>query len=316
MATHRLSRRDFVRLGAAGAAATPFVLSPGLVAAAPTAQDIVDRIRKNLGTEWNASTVDTFKAGDPSAAVTGIVTTSLATIDVMRRAVAVGANMVITSGPTFYSRSDSPTPAAGRGRGAAPGSAAGAAPPPPPSDSVFAAKSQFIAANNLVVWRFSDHWRRRTPDPFAQGIADALGWTRYVRNGDPRRVTVPAVTLDELAANVKAGLASRGGIRVVGNPQARVQTIALSSGTIAIQDTLATLPHVDVLIAGEIREWESSEYARDLLTAGRNKALILLGRSLSEDAGMKVCAAWLATLAPEVPVRWLAAGDPYWRPAA
>jgi putative NIF3 family GTP cyclohydrolase 1 type 2 len=316
VSTHRLSRRDFVRLGAAGAAATPFVLEPGLDAAAPTAQDIVDRIRKNLGTEWNASTVDTFKAGDPSTAVTGIVTTSLATIDVMRRAVAAGANMVITSGPTFYSRSDSSTPAAGRGRGGAPGSAAGAAPPPPPADPVFSAKSQFIAANNLVVWRFSDHWRRRTPDPFAQGIADALGWTRYVRSGDPRRVTVPALTLDELASHVKAGLASRGGIRVVGNPQARVQTIALAPGTIAIQDTLATLPQVDVMIAGEIREWESSEYARDLLTAGRNKALILLGRSLSEDVGMKVCAEWLTTLAPEVPVRWLPAGDPYWRPAS
>lgn len=315
MATHRLSRRDFVRLGAAGAAATPFVLQPGLLdAAVPTAQEVVDRIKESLGTPWNATTVDTFKAGDPSTPITGVVTTSLATIDVMRRAVAAGANMVITSGPTFYSRSDSPTPAAGRGRGAAPGAPAGGAPPPQPADPVFTAKNEFINANRLVVWRFSDHWRRRAPDPFAQGIVDALGWTRSVRSGDPRRVMLPAVTLDELAANVKARLASRGGIRVVGNPQARVQTVALLPGTIAIQDTLATLPQVDVLIAGEIREWESSEYARDLVTRGRNKSLILLGRSLSEDVGMKVCAEWLTTIAPEVPVRWLSAGDPYWRP--
>ena len=96
-----LSRREFVRLGA-GAAAVPFVLDGAPVsAAAPTAQAIVDRIRENVGVEWNTNTVDTFKAGDPSTAVTGIATTSLATIDVMRRAMQAGANLIITSGPTF-----------------------------------------------------------------------------------------------------------------------------------------------------------------------------------------------------------------------
>src|SRR5262245_18186481 len=156
----RLSRREFVRRGAAGAAAAPFVLNAARVgAAAPSAQEVVDRIKAALGVEWKAGTVDTFKAGDPATAVTGIVTTSLATVDVMRRAVKAGANLIVTSGPTFYSRSDSPTPPAGRGRGA-PATPASA-------DGVFDAKNQFIAANRLVVWRFSDHWKARTPDPFA-----------------------------------------------------------------------------------------------------------------------------------------------------
>jgi putative NIF3 family GTP cyclohydrolase 1 type 2 len=307
MSVSRLSRRDFVRLGAIGAA-TPLVLRPGVMnAAAPTAQDIVDRIKKNLGVEWNASTIDTFKAGNPATAVSGVVTTSLATLDVMRRAVQAGANMIVTSGPTFYSRTDSPAPPAGRGRGTAP--------PPSAADPVFTQKNEFIRTHKLVVWRFSEHWRRRTPDPFALGLTDALGWAKYRSRGNPRRLTIPALTLDALAADVKAKLPARGGIRVVGNPQTRVQTIGLAPGTIAIQETLAILPQVDVMIAGEIREWESSEYARDLVTAGRNTALILVGRSLSEDAGMKVCAEWLATIASDVSVQWIPAGDPYWSPA-
>ena len=278
-----LSRREFVRLGA-GAAAVPFVLDRAPVsAAAPTAQAIVDRIRHNVGVEWNPNTVDTFKAGDPSAVVTGIVTTSLATIDVMRRARQAGANLIITSGPTFYSRADAPTPA-GR-RGAAPS----------PSDPVFTAKQKFLTEQRLVVWRFSDHWRARTPDPFAQGLGDALGWVKYRVSGDPQRITVPAVTMEVLARSVKTKLNARGGIRVIGKPDARVQTIALLPGTHPIQTTLAVLPDVDVIIAGEIREWESSEYARDLVHAGRNKGLILVGRSLSEEAGMNVCAGWLKT---------------------
>lgn len=304
---NRLSRREFVRLSTAGAVVSPFVLDPaGLCAAAPTAQEVVDRIRKTLGVPWKADTVDTFKAGDPSTVVKGVVTTALATIDVMRRAVKAGANMVITSGPTFYSRADSQTPPAGRGRGAA---------APPPSDPVFAAKIAFIETNNLVVWRFSDHWRLRTPDPFTAGIIDALGWGKHPTGNAPGHVKVPPVSLEALVADVKATLGARGGMRIIGNPRARLQTIAVLPGTVPIQAALMHLPQVDAIIAGEIREWESSEYARDTITSGRDKALILIGRTLSEDPGMKVCAQWLETIVPETPVRWLPAGDPYWRPA-
>ena len=304
---HRLSRREFVKLGTAGAVASPFLVEPTLLrAAAPTAQEVVDRIRKTVGVPWKADTVDTFKAGNPSAVVTGVVTTSLATIDVLRRAVKAGANLVITSGPTFYSRTDSPTPPAGRGRGAV---------APPPADPVFAAKNEFIKTNNLVVWRFSDHWRLRTPDPFGQGIIDALGWAKHPAGSTPTHVRVPPVALETLVADVQAKLGAHGGMRIIGNPRTRLQTIAVLPGTVPIQAALTHLPQVDAIIAGEIREWESSEYVRDTITAGRDKALILVGRTLSEDPGMKVCAQWLEAVVPEAPVRWLGAGDPYWRPA-
>jgi putative NIF3 family GTP cyclohydrolase 1 type 2 len=305
----RVTRREFVALGAAGAAAAPFVLDPArLGAASVTAQQIVDRITKAVGVEWKTGTVDSFKAGDPSAAVTGVVTTSLATIEVLRQAVKAGANMVITAGPTFYSRADSRTPPAGRGRGAATG--------PPPADRVFTAKNDLIAANGLVVWRFSDHWRLRTPNPFAQGLTAALGWDQYRDATDPGRVTLPPTSLERLASAVMSQLEARGGVRVVGNPAARVRTVGVLPGTVPIQGMLALLPQVDVVVAGEIREWESSEYARDVVTSGRDKGLILVGRTLSEEGGMQVCADWLKTLVPEAPVRWVRAGDPYWRPTA
>ena len=278
-----------------------------------TAQDVVDRIRQSLGVPWTTGTVDTFKAGDPTTVVTGIVTTALATVAVMREAVKAGANLIVTSGPTFYSRTDSPTPPAARGQGAGPGRGV---PPPPPADPVFVAKNDFIRAHRLVVWRFSDHWRLRTPNPFAQGLTEALGWTAPGNGVEPGRLTRPATTLDALAVEVKTKLGVRGGMRIVGNPQARVRTIAVVPGTVAIQEALARLSQADALIAGEIREWESSEYVRDLVTAGAAKGLILIGRTLSEDAGMKVCAQWLGSIVPQAPVRWLAVGDPYWRPSA
>ena len=75
------------------------------------------------------------------------------------------------------------------------------------------------------------------------------------------------------------------------------------------------LPEVDVIVAGEVREWESVEYVRDQVFSGAKKGLILLGRVVSEEPGMEVCANWLKTFVPEVPIRHLAAGDPYWMPA-
>src|SRR5215469_11454810 len=85
-----------------------------------TAQEVVDRIRKNIGGDWKPDSVDGFKAGDPSTAVTGIVTTALASLDVLSRAVKAGANLIITSEPTFYAKADSPTPAVRRFPGGGP----------------------------------------------------------------------------------------------------------------------------------------------------------------------------------------------------
>lgn len=288
-----LSRREFTTL-AASIAAAPFLHAQKRSAAAITAQDAIDRIRKNVAVEWRPDSVDSVKAGDPSTIVTGVVTTSMATLAVLRLAVKAGANLVITAHPTFYSRADAR---------------------PSVADPVSAGKNEFITRNELVVFRLSDHWRLRRPDPLAQGMAAALGWIKFPTAGDPPRLEIPALTLDALVSNVKKRLNSRGGIRVIGDRQTRVQRVGLLPGTTPIQAALRMLPDVDVIIAGEVREWESVEYVRDKVFAGEKKGLILVGRVVSEEAGMDVCATWLKTFISEVPIRHISAGDPYWRPA-
>ena len=147
-------------------------------------------------------------------------------------------------------------------------------------------------------------------------MIDALRWSKYRASGNPHAVvTIPRVTLDRLVEDVHSKLNARGGMRIIGNQQTRVRRIGFMPGSVPIQTTLKLLPEVDALIAGEIREWESSEYARDTVTEGLPRALILLGRTLSEDPGMKGCAQWLQTIVPDVRARWMPVGDPYWRPA-
>ena len=304
---NHISRREFVTITAIGAIASRTALSSAApTPVAITAQEIVERIKQKIASEWKVEwkteTVDAFKAGDPATTVKGIVTTSMATMDVLQQAVKGGANLVITAEPTFYSKTDSASPPAGRGGGA------GAV------DRILAAKNEFIKKEGLVIWRFSDHWRQRKPDPLASGLMDALGWSALRVANDPARATIPTITLDALASELKRRLNARGGIRVIGDPQLKVQKIGLLPGTTPIQSALTLLPGVDVVIAGEIREWETAEYARDKITAGENKSLILLGRVVSEDPGMNVCAQWIKTIVPEVPTTWIRVGDPYWRP--
>lgn len=359
-------------LAAAGAVATPFLLNDTLVRAhgTITAQAIVDRIKKNVGVDWSSDDVDTFKAGDPATTVTGVVVTSMATLDVLQKAVRAGANFIITAAPTFYSKADVSVPAgrgvggaaAGRGgppRGGNPGATPGPSPatvsgpgtgasapmPPAPSlpqsvvplpqrgtvptatdappDPVYAGKNAFIEKHKLVVFRLTQHWNRRTPDPRALGLAMTMGWNRLrqgrgqLRAGaeeDSLRYDVPAVTLEALASQVKKALATRGGIRAIGDRAMTVRRVGLLPGFTLIKDAIAMLPGVDVIITGEVQEWESATYAQDVAFAGIKKGFISIGRVVNEAAGMQVCADWLKTIVPEVPIRFMSAGDPYWRP--
>ncbi len=296
-----LSRRAFSALAGGGALVTPLAFAqPGAVV---TASDIVDRIRGKVGVPWKTDTVDTFKVGDPATAVKGITVATMATMDVLKKSVAAGANMVISAEPTFFAKADASNPPAGRGQ------AASTIP-----DAVLAAKKEFIEKNGLVVWRFSDHWRMRQPDPLAQGLTEAMEWTKFRVAGDATRFELPAITLDALAGELKKKLNVRGGMRVVGDPKSQIRKVGILTGTTALAASLKMMPGVDAIIAGEVREWESVEYAHDTVAAGLKKGMILLGRVISEEPGMKLCAAWLQGFVSEVPVKFVGTGDPYWRP--
>ena len=308
--TH-LSRREFGALTVSTLAPLALTSRVSAQAAPVSAADIITRIQKHVGVDWKADGLDAIKAGEAATVVSGIVTTAMASLDVLRQAVEAKANLVVTCEPTFYARSDARTAPAGRGgRGGS-----GPPPPPPPADRVFTAKNEFIDKHQLVVFRLTEHWRQRRPDPFVLGLAGVLEWTKHRVAADDARYAIPAVSLSALAGDIKKKLGSRGGIRVVGDPQTTVRTVALLPGSTPISAALDALPAVDLVIAGEVREWESVEYARDVAFSGQRKGLVLIGRVVSEDGGMRECARWLTPLVPEVRVRHLPAGDPYWRPA-
>jgi putative NIF3 family GTP cyclohydrolase 1 type 2 len=179
-------------------------------------------------------------------------------------------------------------------------------------DAVYQRKLQFLREHDMAVWRFHDHLHMKQPDMSSTGLADAIGWSAYLSKDEPRVYTLPRVRLRDLARDVERRL-KLPAIRVIGDPQTMVSRAALMQGTPPFH-AATVLPSVDVVVAGEQREWEGVEYIADANTAGQRKGLILIGHWVSEDQGMRVCADWLETFVPEVPVAWIPAGDPFWRP--
>jgi putative NIF3 family GTP cyclohydrolase 1 type 2 len=263
-----------------------------------SAQQIVQRIQEHVGVPWHTNTVDTFKAGDPNAAVTGIAVTMMATLDVLQRAAASGLNLVITHEPTFYSHLDTIDGL-----------------PEKEEDPVLAAKREVIRKQGLVVWRFHDHWHERHPDGIDAGMTQALGWERFQDAENQTLFSLPETTLADLSADIQARLRIRV-VRVVGDPALKVKRAALVAGAAGFEEHARVLEMKDVqaLIIGEAREWETVEYVADAVTEGKPKGLIILGHIPSEQAGMEECARWLKTFVHEVPVVFVPAREPFWTP--
>lgn len=259
-----------------------------------TAAQAIERIRKQTAVEWKSDTVDTIKAGDPGTVITGIATTFAATLDVLQRAAASGKNLIVTHEPTFYNHLDQTNGLEG--------------------DAVYQAKRAFIEKNHLVVFRFHDNWHARRPDGIFEGMTAALGWEKY-RNTERRLFVMPEMTLEHLAADINARMKIRA-MRVIGDPNMKVTRVSLMPGAASSSSQIKMLERddVQVLVVGESREWETVEYTRDAVTEGKQKALILMGHVVSEEAGMDECARWLKTFIAEVPVEFIPAKEPFWRP--
>jgi len=163
------------------------------------------------------------------------------------------------------------------------------------------------------VWRFADHWNTRQPDPRVAALAEALSWPAS-KTGDSI-YRIPEMPLSALMAHIRSRLGVRGGMRHVGPADLRVRTVLLSPGTTPFS-TIARLSGADAIVAGEPREWEVVPYVLDARENGAAKALISIGRIVSEEPGSGACAAWIRTLGPGLRVEALPVGDPYWTAAS
>jgi putative NIF3 family GTP cyclohydrolase 1 type 2 len=257
-----------------------------------TALQLITRILGKTGAPNRSQTVDHASAGDPTRAVTGIAVMAMATLDGLKAAAVAHHNLVITYDPAFWSTNDDLDHME--------------------TDALFVEKRDLIRAHNMVVFNLHDHWRDRMPDGIAAGMAQALGWQADPANANLFRR--PPTTLLALAQELGTKLDDKT-LRVVGDPKLPVTTVAAGFGSTAQMPGIALLNGpAEVVICGYAHEWETVEYAKDMVAAGLGKGLILLGENASVAAGMKACADWITGFVSEVPVQFFPAAEPYWTP--
>ena len=258
----------------------------------PTVYDIIQTLISAVPGAPFSGTVDTLKTGELSQEVTGIVITFLATYEVIQQAAGLGANLIITHEPTFYNHLDQTMLLEG--------------------DPVYQAKARLIAENKIAIWRFHDYWHSYIPDGILTGTLRALGWQAYSEPGMPEVLNLPPMTLLELSRLFKEKLGINT-LRCIGNPDLVCRRAALLVGAPGWVPQIGTLGRddIDVLITGEVSEWETSEYARDAVRMGLKKGLIVTGHAPSEEHGMAYLAGVLRPQFPGLPVTFVPAGSPF-----
>jgi putative NIF3 family GTP cyclohydrolase 1 type 2 len=302
------SRREFIGLLGAGAAANAGVAlgfsetsyfdsaNSAVTTGKLTAGEVMERIKRNVHVPWRENTVDTIKGGgSPDIVVTGIVTSFMATLDVLQKSVKAGNNLVLTHEPTFWSNLDG-------GEGLT-------------TDPLYLHKLDYIRQNGLFVHRFHDHWHARKPDGINEGWNKVMGWDKYEFDKTRQVYELPAtLTLEAYAQEVKRRLRSDS-VRVVGDPQLKVRTVSKGSNKIPKNGAFPLRADVTVTYEPD-RENDNVEWERDGVLSGQMRGFIIVSHNRLEEYGMENCAEWCRTFISEVPIQFIPSGDPFWRTVA
>ncbi|HWQ05611.1 MAG TPA: Nif3-like dinuclear metal center hexameric protein [Feifaniaceae bacterium] len=277
-----------------------------------TVRQIADAIIRKTGVPPlpEGQTCDRLMAGSWEQEVTGIATTFMATVDVIARAVAAGANLIITHEPTWYTGDDQTDWLE--------------------EDEVYLRKKTLIEQTGMAIWRFHDHMHFSGEDGIFRGFDRETGWADY-RMAPPQTDTagfgvsgrfdgcyeIPQTTLKELCEFFRRVL-SMEVVQIVGDPEMRVSRVgvlpggaSLGLGTEQMPMQLMRARNADVIVCGDIKEWTLPAYVRDATQLGLNRAILVLGHERSEESGMKYLGEWLEDIVAGTPVVFIDAEEPF-----
>jgi putative NIF3 family GTP cyclohydrolase 1 type 2 len=261
-------------------------------AASLTVQQVIDIILKSIPNAPFKQTVDTIKAGDPGQLVTGIVTTMFATAEIIERTAKLGANFIIAHEPTFYNHADN-----------APGIE---------SDEVYIYKRELLKKYKISVWRFHDYIHALKPDGVLMGVLEAVGWQKYYNPDKPYLVMIPSASFENIIQLFKSKLGIPH-LKVIGDKSAVCTRVFLAPGAAGGTRQIEAIRNEkpDLFICGELNEWETSEYVRDLRYMGSKTSLMVLGHIASEEPGLQWLVTWLQPQIPGVKITHIPSSDAF-----
>jgi putative NIF3 family GTP cyclohydrolase 1 type 2 len=213
------------------------------------------------------------------------------TIKVIEEAARLNANFIIAHEPTFYNHADDLNWV--------------------DKNEIVKRKKELLEKNNIAVWRFHDYWHTYIPDGIRFGVLKMAGWQQYHQPGE-MIFKIPPMSLKKMIGHLKSSLGITN-VKLIGELEQVCERIALLPGASGGQRQMSLVEKEkpDVLIVGEVHEWETAEYIRDARALGAKTSLIILGHSVSEEPGMQWLAEWLQPKIVGIKITHIASGDPF-----
>ena len=243
-------------------------------------KEIIDEIINKFGGVKFEETCDQLISGSYDLEVSGVVTTFMATVDVIKQAIDCGANFIITHEPTYYTGTDKLDWLK--------------------DDPIYMEKKKMLDDHGIAIWRFHDHMHAAPTDLIYDGLLKEIGWEEYLVKElkFPHCYEIPEISLNELAEFFKIKL-KMDVIQIVGSPETRCKRVGILVGGGSLGLGVEEMPMVlmkeqnlDVVVCGDITEWTLCPYIRDAAALNMNKAMLVLGHERSEEAGMKYMAVY------------------------
>lgn len=278
-------------------------------------RDVINRILAYHPDIPGYAGCDGFKCGDPDAECTGIVSALVPTVDVIRKTVELGCNLLITHEPIYYQTPDFP-----EWRGPFP-------------NKVYDEKLELLNRHGITVWRDHDHIHMHQPDGIFTGVLKYLGWESYYRPDKTQlpfvyQCDIPETTIADLRLFLMEKL-HMNGLRYIGRAEDRITRVGLCAhlypgafGPVEIGEEtymdystmligeMEKENGIQVLIPGEIIEWDILSYIRDAVSLGEAKACMNIGHFNLEELGMRYAADWISELMEKrIPVHYVQTGD-------
>lgn len=251
------------------------------------------------------TTRDKILYGNAEQKCTGIVTTCWASADVIRKAHAQGANLIICHEALFWNHGDHTDWLVES------------------ENNTFLAKKELLDETGIVVWRDHDYIHSGIPkgdgtyiDGIFYGLSEKLGWTDYIIEDmeNPLFFDLPETTAKNLAEYIIRKL-NLNGIKILGDRNTKIKKVKIPMHVLGNDRDLieeSEKKDIDCFLAMELVDFTLAEYIRDSSMLDFNKVIINMGHFNLEEAGMEYMVNYLSdALNEDIPCTYIQSGDMY-----
>ena len=236
-----------------------------------------------------ATTRDKVLYGDIDQECTGIVTCIYPAIDVIQKAIALHANLIIPHESLFWNHGDHTDWLQ--------------------DDRTFQAKKRLLEENHIAVWRNHDYihagvdWEGKRVDGIFYGLLSELNLAQYMSGSSvPLILEIPETPVHQLTEYLKekTGIAS---FKCIGTLEGSCKRLMIPGHILGKDNDLITMienENIDTLLTMESVDFTTTIYMNDSALLGRNRRMISIGHFNMEEPGMKwYTENFLPTILPE-----------------